>query len=69
MDTTHSLDSPESVDVELLGDVVLAVGVLKGEVELVVLVEHVEAVARLGAGALLCAARAIDINLQADKRG
>jgi len=34
---------PESIDEELFRDVVLAVGILEREVELVVLVEHVEA--------------------------
>jgi len=38
---------PESIDEELFRDVVLAVGILKRQVELVVLVEHVEARLRL----------------------
>jgi len=38
---------PEPIDKELFRDVVLAVGILEREVELVVLVEHVEARLRL----------------------
>ena len=38
---------PEAVGEELLGDVVLAVGVLKGQIELVVVLQHVQAVAIL----------------------
>lgn len=52
----------EAVDEELLGDVVSAVGVLEGQVELVVSVEHLEALGRVGPRAPLGAARAEDVH-------
>ena len=54
---------PEPVDKELFRDVVLAVGVLECQVELVVLVEHGEAVLGVGPGTPLCAAGAVDVHL------
>ncbi len=65
--TAKSNGSPEPVDEELLRDVVLAVGVLEGEVELVVLVEELEAVFGLGARALLGAAGTVNVNLHKEK--
>ena len=56
--------SPEAVDVELFSDVVLAVGVFESQVELVVLVQHVEAAVGLRSGALFRSTTAININLQ-----
>ncbi len=50
------MHTPKTVDKELLCDVVLAVGVLKGKVEFVVLAEHVKAVTGLGTWAFHCAA-------------
>lgn len=41
---------PQSIDEELLRDVVLAVAVLEGQVELVVSVQHTEAFGALGPG-------------------
>lgn len=55
--------APQPVDEELLRDVVLAVGVLEGEVELVVLVQQAEALLRLVAKALELAARPVDVHL------
>ena len=55
--------SPQPVDKELLRDVVFAVGVLEGEVELVVLVEHGEAVLCVGARTTLRPARPVDVDL------
>lgn len=54
---------PESVDEELLRDVVFAVGILEGEIEFVVLVEHVEARLRLRARTAQTAARAVNVHL------
>ena len=56
--------SPEAVDEELLRDVVLAVGVLEGEVELVVAVEHAEAVLGLRPRTPLRAARPVYVDLR-----
>ena len=58
-------NSPESVDEELFGDVVFAVGVLEGEVELVVAVQHPEAVLGLRPRTPLRAAAPVDVNLKA----
>lgn len=55
--------SVQSVDEKLLGDVVLAVGVLERQIELVVVVEDLEALVRRTPGALEVATRPIDINL------
>ena len=54
---------PESVDKELFGDVVFAVGVLKGEVELVVAVKHPEAVLGLRPRTPLRAAAPVYVHL------
>ena len=56
--------SPESVDEELFRDVVLAVGVLEGEVELVVAVQHPEAVLGLRPRAPLRPAAPVNVNLK-----
>ena len=58
----QSINSPKPVDEELFCDVVFAVGVLKGQIELVVLVEHAEAVLCVGSRTPLCAARAVDVH-------
>ena len=57
------MHTPKTVDKELLCDVALAVGVLKGKVEFVVLAEHVKTVTGLGTWALHCAAGAINVYL------
>ena len=54
---------PEAVDKELFRDVVLAVGVLEGEVELVVAVQHAEAVLGLRPRTPLRAAAPVDVHL------
>ena len=55
--------SLEPVPEELLRDVALAVGVLEGQVELVVLGQHVPAVLRLRARAAVRAAASIDVHI------
>lgn len=54
---------PESINEELLRDVVFAVGILEREIEFVVLVEHVEARLRLRARAAQAAARTVNVHL------
>lgn len=54
----------QRVDEELLRDVVPAVGVLERQVELVVRVQDLEALARLGARAMERATVAVDVDLQ-----
>ena len=60
----HNWNDPvvQGVGEELLGDIVLAVGVLEGKVELVVLLQHLHAVA-IPSGAFQAAAAAVDIHL------
>ena len=52
----------QGVGEELLSHVIFSVGVLKGEVELVVLLQHLHAVA-IPSGAFQAAAAAVDIHL------
>jgi hypothetical protein len=53
---------PKAIHKELFGNIVLAVGVLESEVELVVSIEHVETLGSCGAWALLCATGTVDIH-------
>lgn len=52
----------ESIDKKLLGDVVLAVRILKCQIELVLLVQHAEAPIGLRPGTSLASARAVDVH-------
>lgn len=54
---------PESVDEELLRDVVLAVGVLERKIEFIILVEHIEAGLRLRSRTAQTAARSVNVHL------
>jgi hypothetical protein len=53
---------PEAIYKELLGDVVLAVGVLESEVELVVTIKHVETLVGRRAWTLVGAAGSVDVH-------
>lgn len=53
---------PKAIHKELFGNVVLAVGVLESEVELVVSIEHVETLGSRGAWTLLCATGSVDVH-------
>ena len=52
---------PKPIDKELLSDVVLAVGILKSKIELVLIVQHVKASPRT-AWTCLVAAGSVDVN-------
>lgn len=56
--------SVQRIHEELLRDVVLAVGVLERQIELIVVVQDLEALVRCAAGALEVATRSIDVNLR-----
>ena len=53
---------PKAIYKEFLGNVILAVGVFKGEVELVVFIQHVETLVGRGAWTLLGATSTVDIH-------
>jgi hypothetical protein len=59
----HKLkDLPKTIYKELLGNVILAVGVFKGEVELVVSIQHVETLVGRGTWTLLGATSTVDVH-------
>lgn len=51
----------QTVDKELLGDIVPAVGILEGEVELVLLIQHFQTVG-IGSGTVVGAACSVDVH-------
>ena len=53
----------KTIDEELLADVVLAVGVLKGKVELVVIIKKLEAFVGASSGTSMRSTSTKDINL------
>jgi hypothetical protein len=55
-------DLPKAIYKELFGNIILAVGVLESEVELVVSIQHVETLVGRGAWTFLSATGTVDVH-------